>query len=108
MPIYEYVCNACGRRVEVRHGMHGHGPAVCETCGGSMRKAPSAPAIHFKGTGWAKKDAQASSSGGARSSSGSGSKSGGTASEPAGSDSGSSEASSSATTAKPVSGNAED
>jgi putative FmdB family regulatory protein len=58
MPIYEYVCSACGRRVDVIHGIHGQGPATCEVCGGAMRKALTAPAIHFKGSGWAKKDAK--------------------------------------------------
>ena len=41
------------------HGIHGDGPAACGSCGGPMRKALSAPTIHFKGSGWAKKDAQA-------------------------------------------------
>ncbi len=59
MPLYDYRCTECGREVEIRHGIDGHGPATCETCGGSMRKALSTPAIHFKGSGWAKKDAQA-------------------------------------------------
>lgn len=43
------------------HGVSGPGPAACESCGGAMRKAISAPAILFKGSGWAKKDAQAAS-----------------------------------------------
>jgi putative FmdB family regulatory protein len=60
MPIYEYVCSSCGRRVDVMHGIHGQGPTTCEACGGAMKKALSAPAIHFKGSGWAKKDARAS------------------------------------------------
>lgn len=59
MPTYDYRCTDCGREVEVMHGIDGPGPAACETCGGAMRKALSAPAIHFKGSGWAKKDAQA-------------------------------------------------
>jgi putative FmdB family regulatory protein len=58
MPIYEYVCSACERRIEVVHGINAAGPTVCEACGGAMRKALSAPAIHFKGSGWAKKDAR--------------------------------------------------
>ena len=58
MPLYDYACTKCGRTVEVMHGVHGHGPAVCEVCGGSMRKLLSAPAIVFKGSGWAKKDAR--------------------------------------------------
>jgi putative FmdB family regulatory protein len=61
MPTYEYRCGACGHQVEVRHGIHEQGPAACEACGGTMRKALSSPAVLFKGSGWAKKDAQASS-----------------------------------------------
>jgi putative FmdB family regulatory protein len=60
MPIYEYDCSACGRRIEVMHSVHGTGPATCEACGGAMKKALSVPAIHFKGSGWAKKDAKSS------------------------------------------------
>lgn len=58
MPVYEYVCTACGARVEVVHGIYDAGPAMCTACGGRVRKAVSAPAIVFRGTGWAKKDAQ--------------------------------------------------
>ena len=60
MPIYEYVCSACGRRIDVMHGINGTGPEACEACGGAMKKALTAPAIHFKGSGWAKKDAKSS------------------------------------------------
>ena len=56
MPIYDYVCSVCRHRLEVVHGMDGHGPGPCPVCGGAMRKAMVAPAIHFKGSGWAKKD----------------------------------------------------
>jgi putative FmdB family regulatory protein len=58
MPIYDYVCSACGTSVEVMHGVNEAGPAVCIECGGAMRKAMSPPAIVFKGSGWAKKDAR--------------------------------------------------
>jgi putative FmdB family regulatory protein len=58
MPIYEYACTSCGRSVEVVHGVHVPGPEVCEVCGGRMRKLVSTPSIHFKGSGWAKKDAR--------------------------------------------------
>jgi len=60
MPRYDYRCTACGQTVEVMHGIHDSGPTTCESCGGAMRKALSAPAIHFRGSGWAKKDAAAS------------------------------------------------
>ena len=60
MPLYDYRCTGCEREVEVMHGIHDSGPEVCESCGGAMRKALSPPAIHFKGSGWAKKDAASS------------------------------------------------
>ncbi|MEX1295462.1 MAG: FmdB family zinc ribbon protein [Candidatus Limnocylindrales bacterium] len=60
MPLYDYRCTACGREVEVMHGINDAGPETCAHCGGAMRKALSPPAIHFKGSGWAKKDAAAS------------------------------------------------
>ncbi|HET7678432.1 MAG TPA: zinc ribbon domain-containing protein [Candidatus Limnocylindrales bacterium] len=56
MPTYDYACRDCGRQVEVLHGVHASGPTACETCGGPMHKLLSAPSIHFKGSGWAKKD----------------------------------------------------
>ncbi len=62
MPTYDYVCSACGHRLEVVHGIHGHGPASCAVCGGPMRKALNVPAVHFKGSGWAKKDRRAAAS----------------------------------------------
>jgi putative FmdB family regulatory protein len=61
MPTYDYVCSRCGHRMEVVHAIHGHGPKVCPDCGtaGSMTKSFAPPAIHFKGSGWAKKDRSA-------------------------------------------------
>jgi putative FmdB family regulatory protein len=70
VPTYDYRCTVCGREVEVVHGIHEPGPSTCEACGGSMRKALSSPAIHFRGGGWAKKDAQAARSSTASGSSG--------------------------------------
>jgi putative FmdB family regulatory protein len=52
MPIYEYVCGKCGKRTEVIQRM-GEAPLkVCPHCGGRLKKAISAPAIQFKGSGW--------------------------------------------------------
>ncbi len=56
MPTYDYVCTACGHRMEVVHGIHGHHPDACPACGATMRKGFTAPTVHFKGSGWAKKD----------------------------------------------------
>jgi putative FmdB family regulatory protein len=58
VPIYDYVCQSCGERTEVIHGVHHAGPEACELCGGRLRRAVSVPAIVFKGSGWAKKDAR--------------------------------------------------
>ncbi|MDP9482295.1 MAG: zinc ribbon domain-containing protein [Chloroflexota bacterium] len=62
MPIYDYECANCKRRFEVVHGVHVAGPTECPLCGGGpVRKAISAPAVHFKGSGWAKKERRAAS-----------------------------------------------
>lgn len=64
MPIYDYTCGTCGHTVEVIHGIHEGGPRFCPSCGvqGGMKKAFNAPTIHFKGSGWAKKDRSATAS----------------------------------------------
>ncbi len=62
MPIYDYVCTNCGERTEVMHAVDALGPSECRICGGPMRKALSPPAIVFKGSGWAKKDARSATS----------------------------------------------
>ena len=58
MPIYDYSCSACGRLTEVVHAIHDHGPRFCPECGeeGTMKKSFAPPTIHFRGSGWAKKD----------------------------------------------------
>jgi len=69
MPVYEYVCSACGHHAEILHGVNDAGPQFCTSCGteGTLRKAFAAPAILFKGSGWAKKDRRSTSSSSARS-----------------------------------------
>lgn len=64
MPIYDYSCTACRHLVEVIHGINEAGPRFCPNCGveGTMRKGFSTPAVHFKGSGWAKKDRSTTSS----------------------------------------------
>ncbi len=56
MPIYDYVCESCGHVMEVVHGINAPGPTECPECGGTLAKAFAPPAIHFRGSGWAKKD----------------------------------------------------
>jgi putative FmdB family regulatory protein len=68
MPLYDYECAACGRRFEVFQGVHADGPTSCPLCGkGPVRKAITAAAVHYRGSGWAKKErrtAAASKAGG--------------------------------------------
>ncbi len=60
MPLYDYDCAACARRFEVMHGVHADSPAICLLCGGGpVKKAIAAPTIHYKGSGWAKKERRA-------------------------------------------------
>jgi putative FmdB family regulatory protein len=73
MPAYDYDCAACGRRFEVSHGVFADPPTSCPLCGkGPIRKAITAPAIHYKGSGWAKKERRATVSSGAAKASGEG------------------------------------
>ena len=63
MPAYDYDCAACGTRFEVVHGVHADPPTTCPVCGSAkIKKAISAPTIHYKGSGWAKKERHASAS----------------------------------------------
>lgn len=52
MPIYEYVCGKCGKKTEVIQRIGDPPLKVCPHCGGRLKKAISAPAIQFKGSGW--------------------------------------------------------
>ncbi len=53
MPLYEYHCDACGRRFEKIQKFSDEPLTVCELCGkGPVHKLLSSPAIQFKGSGW--------------------------------------------------------
>lgn len=60
MPLYDYDCAACGRRFEVIHGVFADPPTACPLCGeGPVKKAITAASVHYKGSGWAKKERRA-------------------------------------------------
>jgi putative FmdB family regulatory protein len=86
MPIYDYLCTACDHRADILHGINDPGPKFCPSCGaeGTMRKQFSAPSIHFKGSGWAKKDRGGSNSTKAAAKSSSGSDSSSSSESPGG------------------------
>jgi putative FmdB family regulatory protein len=67
LPLYEYECRKCGRRMEKIRKFSDPPLTKCENCGGKLEQLLSSPAIRFKGSGWyindyAKKSSPPSSS----------------------------------------------
>ena len=53
MPLYEYLCEACGERFEQIRKFSDPPLEVCAKCGkGPIHKLLSSPAFQFKGSGW--------------------------------------------------------
>ncbi len=53
MPIYEYLCDNCGDRVEVIQKFSDAPLVTCTTCGqDALNRVVSAPSFTFKGSGW--------------------------------------------------------
>jgi len=52
VPIYEYLCEACSYRFEVKQSIKDDPIATCERCGKPVKRLISSPAIMFKGSGW--------------------------------------------------------
>ena len=52
MPIYEYLCQACSHRFEVKQSIKDDPIKSCARCGSAVDKLISSPAIMFKGSGW--------------------------------------------------------
>ena len=53
MPIYEFVCEACGRLAEVMQKVSDPPPAACPECGeGRMARMVSRTSFQLKGGGW--------------------------------------------------------
>ena len=69
MPLYEYECKKCGRRVEKIVKFSDPPLTTCESCGGKLKRLLSSPAIRFKGSGFYVNDYAKKSSGATGSSS---------------------------------------
>lgn len=53
MPIFEYQCEACGKKFEQIQKFSDAPADTCAACGkGPIRRLLSSPAIQFKGAGW--------------------------------------------------------
>lgn len=52
MPIYEYVCEKCGSRIEIIQRIGDPPPKRCRKCRGKLQKAVSRTSFQLKGSGW--------------------------------------------------------
>ena len=52
MPIYEYLCLECERRVEAVQKFSDAPLTTCPECGGDLKKLISATSFVLKGSGW--------------------------------------------------------
>ena len=52
MPIYEYCCNVCKIKFELRQKFSDPPADRCPKCGGAVRKLVSAVSFSLKGAGW--------------------------------------------------------
>lgn len=87
MPTYQYVCTACGERLEAVQKFTDDPLSECPSCKGKLRKVFSAVGIVFKGSGFYRTDSRASSLSTDSSSSGSSSNGSASSKEPASSSS---------------------
>jgi putative FmdB family regulatory protein len=52
VPIYEYQCDSCSYRFEVKQSIKDDPLSTCARCGKAVRRLISSPGIMFKGSGW--------------------------------------------------------
>jgi len=52
MPIYEYECQKCNHKFQLRQNFNDPAETVCPNCQGDVRRVITPSAIQFKGTGW--------------------------------------------------------
>lgn len=52
MPLYEYLCDACGHQFERIQKYSDPLVETCPVCGAAVHKLVSSPAFHLKGSGW--------------------------------------------------------
>jgi putative FmdB family regulatory protein len=52
MPIYEYLCDGCGKSLEVMQRITDAPLGTCPSCGGGLQRLISNTSFILKGTGW--------------------------------------------------------
>jgi len=58
MPTYEYVCNRCGKRLEVFQSFSDKPLTTHEDCGGRLEKVIHSRGVIFKGSGFYSTDSK--------------------------------------------------
>ena len=90
MPIYEFACSDCGTKFEKRVSFSATAAPPCDSCESTnVERLLSAPAIHFKGSGWYINDSKKADKGSANGSTNGETKAEATESKSESSDSGS-------------------
>src|ERR1700755_1280777 len=69
MPLYEYECTACHRRLEKIQKFSDPDLTECPHCGGKLERTITAPSFKFSGGGWYKDLYSSSKPGGSETSS---------------------------------------
>lgn len=62
MPIYEYACNDCGHRFDIKQSWSDDALTVCPECTGAIRRVLHPAGVIFKGSGWYITDSRKGSS----------------------------------------------
>ena len=52
MPLYEYQCSRCGKRIEKIQKFSDRPLTKCEYCGGKLERLLSSSSFQLKGSGW--------------------------------------------------------
>ncbi|MCD6326185.1 zinc ribbon domain-containing protein [bacterium] len=52
MPLYEYQCKTCGKKIEIIQDVDHEAPECCPVCKGELKRLLGVPALIFKGTGF--------------------------------------------------------
>jgi len=52
VPIYEYQCTKCGRKVEMMQKITDESLQTCPSCKGPLRRLMSLTSFQLKGNGW--------------------------------------------------------
>jgi putative FmdB family regulatory protein len=61
MPTYEYACQECGHRFDIRQSWSDDPLTVCPECTGAIRRVMHPAGVIFKGSGWYITDSRKSS-----------------------------------------------